>query len=67
MGLNEGFNVTFLGEHPIPFPKLREDIAQRAVEGGKVFPFTHFSIVILKIFWIKIITFYLRQPKDSTF
>ncbi|PZD95846.1 DNA/RNA non-specific endonuclease [Paenibacillus sambharensis] len=49
MGLNKGFDVNFLGEeHPIPFPRLREDIAQTALEGGRVFPFTHFSIVMNK-------------------
>ncbi|MBU5351951.1 DNA/RNA non-specific endonuclease [Paenibacillus barcinonensis] len=49
MGLNEGFNVTFLGEnYPIPFPQLKDDIGRLAVEGGKVFPFTHFSIVMNK-------------------
>ncbi|WP_374966200.1 DNA/RNA non-specific endonuclease [Lysinibacillus sp. RS5] len=49
MGLNKGFDTTFLGEEfPIPFPRLREDIGQVALEGGKVYPFTHFSIVMNK-------------------
>ncbi|MGQ3480133.1 DNA/RNA non-specific endonuclease [Paenibacillus sp. TY11] len=49
MGLNDGFNVNFLGEkYHIPFSQLRDDIGKSAVEGGKVFPFTHFSIVMNK-------------------
>ncbi|PIE92149.1 hypothetical protein CO726_28240 [Bacillus fungorum] len=49
MGLNEGFDTIFLGEEfPISFPRLREDISQVALEGGKIYPFTHFSIVMNK-------------------
>ncbi|MDA1909693.1 hypothetical protein PDK24_28415 [Bacillus cereus] len=37
MGLNEGFDTIFLGEEfPISFPRLREDISQVALEGGKI-------------------------------
>ncbi|WP_435002228.1 DNA/RNA non-specific endonuclease [Bacillus atrophaeus] len=47
MSIGEGFDPTFLGpDYPIPFPTLREDTENVALEGGKIFNFTHFSIVM---------------------
>ncbi|MFH0345813.1 DNA/RNA non-specific endonuclease [Bacillus vallismortis] len=47
MSIGEGFDPTFLGlDYPIPFPTLREDTENVALEEGKIFNFTHFSIVM---------------------
>ncbi|TLS36452.1 hypothetical protein FCL54_14605 [Pseudalkalibacillus caeni] len=47
MTKNRGFDPSFLeNDYSIPFPVLNDRTGETALNGGEIFPYTHFSIVM---------------------